>query len=76
MEFFLDISPNMFILQLINTLKLISCKFHRDASRCVSLIIDEDECGEEAQEGETGQHRHGVRHEGVGSRQRRVHSTI
>ena len=39
----------------------------------MSLIIDEDESGEEAQEGEAGQHRHGVRRQGVQSRQDAVH---
>ena len=39
----------------------------------MSLIIDEDESGEEAQEGEPGQHRHGVRRQGVQSRQDAVH---
>ena len=41
--------------------------------RCPSLIVDEEECGEEAQEGEPGQHRHGVRRKGVQSRQDAVH---
>ena len=39
----------------------------------LSLIIDEEESGEEAQEGEPGQHRHGVRRQGVQSRQDAVH---
>ena len=38
-----------------------------------SLVIDEEERGEEAQEGEPGQHRHGVRRKGVQSRQDAVH---
>ena len=72
-QFFSILHQVLIVLKLIYGLKLIEL-FVNSIEICrPSLVVDEEERGEEAQEGEPGQHRHGVRRQGVQSRQDAVH---
>ena len=72
-QYFSILHKILIVLKLIYGLKLTEILVKSIEMCCQSLIVNEEERGEEAQEGEPGQHRHGVRRQGVQSRQDAVH---